>query len=37
MSFNLSGIIKGIVAGFVGTLVLTGLMMMKSMLALCHR
>ena len=29
MSFNLSGIIKGIIAGFIGTLVLTGLMMMK--------
>nr|WP_240920904.1 DUF6789 family protein [Pseudoalteromonas sp. Z9A5] len=29
MSFSLSGIIKGIIAGFIGTLVLTGLMMMK--------
>lgn len=29
MSFNLSGIVKGIIAGFIGTLVLTGLMMMK--------
>ncbi|PKG74085.1 hypothetical protein CXF86_14065 [Shewanella sp. GutCb] len=29
MSFNLSAIIKGIIAGFIGTLVLTGLMMIK--------
>jgi hypothetical protein len=29
MSFNLSVIIKGIIAGFIGTLVLTGLMMVK--------
>ncbi|WP_051997637.1 DUF6789 family protein [Paraglaciecola polaris] len=29
MSFNVSVILKGIIAGFVGTLVLTGLMMIK--------
>ena len=29
MSFNLSVIIKGIIAGFIGTLVLTGLMILK--------
>lgn len=29
MSFNVSVILKGIIAGFVGTLVLTGLMMVK--------
>lgn len=29
MSFNLSAIIKGIIAGFIGTMVLTGLMILK--------
>ncbi|QDE31081.1 DUF6789 family protein [Shewanella polaris] len=29
MSFNLSAIFKGIIAGFIGTLVLTGLMILK--------